>query len=403
MLLLFFAWGFATVLVDALVPKLKGLFALTYTEVMLTQFCFFLAYLLMSLPASMILSRIGYLRAVVGGLVVMALGCLMFAPAARLGVYPGFLFALFVMASGITLLQVAANPLMALLGAPDTAPSRLTFAQFFNAVGTTVGPHVGATLILASGVSTPDPTTLSPAELAAARQVGAQAVQTPFLLIAVGLLVLAVLFWVARNAASLGQAEHPAALRDTLKLLGRPALLLAVMSIFLYVGAEVSLGSLMTNFLMLPGTLALPAMEAGRLVGLYWGGAMVGRLLGGFVLRRLHPGTALAACALAAATLVGVAVVGTGVSAGVALIAVGLFNAIMFPTIFTLGLEGMGEETAQASGLLCMAIVGGAVVPLLTGVLADHTTLSLALLCPLLCYVWIALYGWMHRRRAAVA
>nr|WP_218920216.1 sugar MFS transporter [Chondromyces crocatus] len=396
-LALFFAWGFATVLVDALVPKLKGLFALSYAEVMLTQFCFFLAYLVVSLPASQVLSRVGYLRSVVAGLAIMAAGCLMFAPAARLGLYPGFLLALFVMASGITLLQVAANPLMALLGAPETAPSRLTFAQFFNAAGTAIGPHVGATLILAGGIVTPDPATLTAAQLAAVRQHEAQAVQVPFLLIAAGLLVLAALFWLARNAMGSARAEHPGGLAATLKLLRRPRLAFAVLSIFVYVGAEVAIGSLLTNYLMLPRTLGLPPMEAGRLVSFYWGGAMVGRLLGGFVLRRFAPGTTLCACAVAAATLVGVSVATSGIVAGYTLIAVGLFNSVMFPTIFTLGLEGMGEETPQASGLICMAIVGGAVIPLLTGVAADHTSLSTALLCPLSCYLWIAVYGLRSR------
>ncbi|MBQ1541986.1 glucose/galactose MFS transporter [Caulobacter sp. CCUG 60055] len=393
---LFFAWGFATVLIDTLIPKLKGLFALSYAEVMLTQFCFFLAYLVMSTPASMLINRIGYIRGLVAGLCIMAVGCLLFSPAAALGVYPGFLAALFVMASGITILQVAANPLMATLGDPAKSHSRLTFAQFFNSLGTFVGPWVGSALILAGGVAVaPDPKTISAEALAVFRRTEAHAVQLPFLGIAAGLIVLAVIFWIARrSAAAPAPAEQS---RPAFTLLRRPRLALGVLSIFLYVGAEVSIGSLMINYLMQKGVLGLDAVSAGHLVSFYWGGAMVGRLIGSAALRFVKPGAVLCACAVGAALMAAVSANTAGVVAAATLIGVGLFNSIMFPTIFALAIEGLGEETPQGSGLLCMAIVGGAVVPLITGALADHFGLALALTAPILCYGWICAYGLLTR------
>lgn len=397
-IMLFFAWGFATVLIDALVPKLKGLFQLSYLEASLTQSCFFAAYFLVSLPAAALLSRIGYLKAVVVGLLVMAAGCLAFAPAAQLGIYALFLVALFIMASGITLLQVAANPLMAVLGPPNTSHSRLTFAQFFNSLATFVGPMVGAAVILKGSAPLPDPATISEAELSAARVAGSQAVQGPFLAIAGGLILLAAIFWLVRRSANIPQAERSPGLGETLGLMARPRLAFAVLSIFLYVGAEVSIGTFMTNYLAQPQILNLPQDQAHSWVSYYWGGAMVGRFIGGFLLGRLSPGKILSFCALAAATLAVVSAFTTGHVAAYAIIAVGLFNSIMFPTIFTLGIEGMEEKTPQASGLICMAIVGGAVIPPLTGWVADQYGLALSLAVPALCYVFIAMYGWFARR-----
>ncbi|MFZ5667893.1 MAG: sugar MFS transporter [Pseudomonadota bacterium] len=398
--MLFFAWGFATVLIDTLIPKLKGLFSLSYAEVMLTQFSFFLAYLVFSVPAGILLSRIGYVRGIVTGLVVMAAGCLMFAPAARLGVYPGFLAALFIMAAGITLLQVAANPLMALLGRPESSHSRLNLAQAFNSLGTTVGPFVGSALILAGGVASPDPARLSPEALAIARRAEAHSVQLPFLGIAAGLVVLATIFWLVRRSARFPSADKPASLASALGLLASPHIAFGALSIFLYVGAEVSIGSLMTNYLMQEHTLSLAAVEAGKLVSLYWGGAMVGRFIGSLVLRKVRAGTALAFCAFMAAALATLSGLSTGMMAAAAIVAIGLFNSIMFPTIFTVTIEGRGDDTPQVSSLLCMAIVGGAVVPVITGALADNVGLGLALLAPVVCYVLIALFGLASRRRA---
>jgi MFS transporter, FHS family, L-fucose permease len=404
---LFFAWGFATVLVDTLVPKLKALFALGYAEVMLTQFCFFIAYLAVSLPAGALIARIGYVRGIVAGLLLMAMGCSLFSPAASLGVYPGFLLALFVMAGGITTLQVAANPLIALLGAPRGAHSRLTFAQAFNSLGTAIGPYVGAYFILGDGAP-PAPPEASPALAAARRSAEAHSIEGPFLAIAAGLLVLALIFFLARRRRIGGEAaQDPRANRGP-ALLSRPRLVCGALSIFTYVGAEVSIGSLMINYLMEGRTLGLDPATAGKLLSLYWGGAMVGRFIGSAVLTRIEAGTVLAACALGAATLASISALSSGLVAGATALAIGLCNSIMFPTIFTLAIDGLDTETPRGAGLLCFAIVGGAIVPLLTGYAADHIGLSLALFVPVVCYLWIATYGGLARfgivdRKEAVA
>ncbi len=392
---LFFAWGFATVLVDTLIPKLKALFSLGYAEVMLTQFCFFLAYLVVSLPAGALIARIGYLRGIVVGLLLMALGCSFFSPAAMIGVYPGFLLALFVMASGITTLQVAANPLIAALGAPARAHSRLTFAQAFNSLGTTVGPFVGAFFILGGNAAAPDPA-MTPPALAAFRRAEAQSIEGPFLVIAGGLVLLALVFFLLRRR-KVGAAQEVALGRRNWSLLSRPRLVCGALSIFTYVGAEVSIGSLMINYLMQGTTLALDAPTAGKLLSLYWGGAMLGRFIGSFVLTRIEAGTVLAACALGAAGLATISALSSGTVAAATVLAIGLCNSIMFPTIFTLAIERLGADTPRGSGLLCLAIVGGAIIPVITGYAADRIGLSLALLVPAVCYLWIAAYGALAR------
>jgi FHS family L-fucose permease-like MFS transporter len=395
---LFFAWGFATVLTDSLVPKLKGLFALSYSAVMLTQSSFFLAYLFVSLPAGFLLMRVGYVRGIVTGLLIMAAGCLLFVPAALIGVFPGFLAALFTMAVGITILQVAANPLIALLGSEATSHSRLNLAQGFNSLATTIGPLVGAALILANGVALPDVQKIGPAAFAILRRTEVHSLEIPFLGIAPILLVLASVFWFLRKSIVVPRADKAANLSSTLALLRNPRLGLGAVSIFIYVGAEVSIGSMMTNYLMLPHTLGLVAARAGQVVSLYWGGAMVGRFIGSAVLRYVRAGTALMVCAVIAMLLALTSSASAGTLAAITIVAIGLFNSIMFPTIFTLAIEGEGGDTPQASGLLCMAIFGGAIIPEIVGAVADRFGLSVALVVPALCYVWIAYYGWMGRR-----
>jgi FHS family L-fucose permease-like MFS transporter len=389
---LFFAWGFATVLNDTLIPKLKGLFELSYAEVMLTQFCFFLGYLFFSIPAGLLLSRVGYVWGIVTGLIVMGFGYLLFVPAALLGVYPGFLAALFIVAGGITILQVAANPLIALLGPPEGSHSRLTLAQAFNSIGTTVGPFIGAALILSTGVAIPVAARFSPATLAAYRKTAAYALQWPFLAFAGLLLALAVVFWFLRRA-QLPTVNKAATLKDTFALLKNSRLAFGMLSIFIYVGAEVSIGSVMANYLMLPHTLGLVAERAGEMVSLYWGGAMIGRFIGSAALRYVPAGRALTICAIVACLLAVTSAFSAGLFAAVTLLAVGLFNSIQFPTIFTLAIEGEEDDTPEASALLCMAIFGGAVIPLITGTVADRVGLSLALFVPAACYIWIAAYG----------
>ncbi len=397
--LLFFAWGFATVLIDSLIPKLKALFTLSYAEVMLTQFSFFLAYFLCSIPAGWVLARIGYLRAIVTGLLVMAAGCVLFIPAVDYGVFGGFLVALFVMAAGITLLQVAANPLIAVLGSPETSHSRLNLAQAFNSLGTFVGPFVGAAFILGGSGEQPvvDIGSLSADALATYRHAEAEAVQGPFLGIAAGLVVLVVIFWSLRRLQGPSLVVQPASSGLVLGVLRDPRLAFGALSIFAYVGAEVSIGSLLTNYLMQPSTLGLTPAKAGTLVSLYWGGAMVGRFIGSAVLRRVPAGAVLAACALGAALLASISALSAGMVAAVTVIAIGLCNSIMFPTIFTLAIERLGARTPQGSAMLCLAIVGGAIVPVVTGLVADRSSLAIALFVPAVCYLWIAAYGVLTR------
>lgn len=391
---LFFAWGFCTVLVDVLIPKLKATFSLGYAEAMLTQFCFFLAYFVVSIPAALLVSRIGYMRGIVLGLVVMASGCLMFSPAASMGWYPAFLAALFVLAAGITVVQVAANPLAAGLGDPARAHSRLTLAQAFNSFGTMLGPLFGSALILAAGVAEPAPG-MDDVALAAFRVEQASHVRLPYMIIAAVLVGLAALCWWLRRSPV--PAVHAIRQGDYLRLLRIPRLSLGALSIFLYVGAEVAVGSALVNYLIMVGATG-SEHAAGNLIAVYWGLAMVGRFIGSVVLRFVPAGLVLAACAIGAATLgLLAATVLEGTAAAVAILSIGLFNSVMFPTIFTLSIDGLGEDTAGGSGLLCLAIVGGAIVPLLMGLVADHVGLALALLVPVACYACIAAYGLMVR------
>jgi FHS family L-fucose permease-like MFS transporter len=388
---LFFMWGGATSLNDILIPKLKALFSLTYTEVMLTQFAFFMAYLFVSIPAGTLIARIGYLKGLVAGLVVMAGGAFLFWPAAMSGYYWPLLVALFVLAGGITILQVAANPLIAGLGDPNTASSRLTFAQAFNSLGTTIWPIIGAQLLLGTVVSI-DPATVPPEQLPGLRAEEGSVIGTIYLAIAVVLLIIAAIFWWQRNAVPSAKPDEYG-FWDSVNLLKRPRVLFGCIGSFTYVGAEVSIGSVMVNYLEQPGVLGVTAQRGGELIAFYWGGAMVGRFIGSYFLRVVAPGVLLAIFACGAAALVLVSMATTGQVSGWSLLAVGLCNSIMFPTIFSLGLDGLGDKTPEGSGLLCMAIVGGAVVPLITGTVADASTIATALIVPVICYAAIAAFG----------
>lgn len=396
---LFFSFGFCTVLVDTIIPKLKATFALTYAEVMLTQFCFFGAYFIVSLPAAWLLARIGYIQGVVVGLLLMAAGCVLFTPAANAGIYPGFLGALFILASGVTIVQVAANPLATNAGDPASAPARLTLAQAANSVATTVGPFFGAAFIVSGHLSTPDASKLSPDVLAAARRQAAAVFHLPFLGIAAALILMAVLCWMVRRWVP--RSENFTS-RGYGGLLTRPRLMLGALSIFLYVGAEVSIGSSLANYLMLSRTLGAAPQTAVSMVSIYWGLAMVGRVIGAIVmvfLWRASPPLILTLCACGAGLLALASSISVGWTAAATILCVGLFNSIMFPTIFSLAIEGIHDRVSQASGILCLAIVGGAVVPLITGIVADHAGLNIAFLVPMLCYCWIALYGILTRNR----
>jgi FHS family L-fucose permease-like MFS transporter len=387
------------VLVDSLVPRFKALFALSYAEVMLTQFSFFLAYFVFSIPAGILVARVGYVRGIVLGLATMTLGCGLFEPASSLAVYPLFLVALFVLAAGITVLQVAANPLITVLGPRETAHSRLTLAQAFNSLGTFLGPYFGAWLIL-RGMGTA--TSQAPVSTAQ-RLAQAHLLERPFLSIAVVLAIACavfIAFWNARlpgerrggeSRHADGADERPRMLDWSLLAHGRTGL--GVLSIFLYVGAEVYIGSIMTNYLMSRQILGLAAPDAGRLVSVYWGGAMIGRLMGSAAMRRIPAPLLLAACAIGAAALACTSALSSGLLAAGSALAIGLCNSIMFPTIFSLSIEGLGVRVPQASALLCLAIVGGAVMPLVAGKIADLTSPSTSLFVPVVSYVWILLFG----------
>jgi MFS transporter, FHS family, L-fucose permease len=393
---LFFVFGGITSLNDVIIPKLKGLFTLNYGEVMLIQSAFFAAYFLISIPAAAIVTRVGYMRAAVIGLLTMTAGCLLFVPASSSGQFATFLGALFVLAAGITIVQVVANPLISLLGRPETAHSRLTFAQAFNSLGTTIFPYVGSILILGS-LATVDVSTLSGRALAVFRTRETAVIVRTYLGLATVLALFAVLVWLFRNQFADTPSESPT-LRHALKLLHRARFAFGALCIFLYVGAEVAIGSLIVNYLMQPSVLGLAQESAGKHVPLYWGGAMLGRFIGSYLLRVFSPGKVLASAAAVVITLLLVSANSSGALSGWSLLAIGLFNSIMFPTIFSLASEGLGPRAAEGSGIICVAIVGGAVVPLITGHVADFVGLKGALVVPALCYAGIAAFGIYARR-----
>lgn len=395
---LFFMWGLLTALNDVLIPHLKSLYTLTYVQAMLVQFCFFGAYFVVSWPAGLLIKRIGYQRGAVTGLVIAAGGCALFYPAAEAG-YGVFLAAFFVLASGITVLQVAANPYVTILGSAKTASSRLTLTQAFNSLGTTIAPALGGVLILSGGVLTATQLgALNDAEKLAHKIKEAAMVQGPYLALAGALLLLAILFAFARlpgvqNEASSSKLASSSSAKTT-SLFDYPHLSLGAIGIFLYVGGEVSIGSFLINFLGESQIADLPAADAARYVSFYWGGAMLGRFIGFAVMRAISPGKALAFNAFASVSLIAIAMFAQGIGAMWAIIAVGLCNSIMFPTIFSMALHGLGKQTGQASGVLCMAIVGGALVPFAQGYFADLIGLQWSFFVPALCYLYIFYFGW---------
>lgn len=401
---IFFTWGALTSLNDVLIPHLKAVFEMNYAQTMLIQFTFFSTYLLMSLPAGKVVSVFGYKRSIVIGLCVAAVGALLFFPAARLPSYPLFLFALYVLASGITLLQVSANPYIALLGDPQHASSRLTLAQALNSFGHTIAPALIGPLILSTAVIGSTELAQMPiAEQAAYRVAQAEAVQLPYLGLAVGLFLLAafvLLFRLPALTEATEQADHR---RHTFgEALRHRHLRLGVVAIFVYVGAEVAIGSFLINYIADARIGAMDEATAAKYVSYYWGAAMVGRFIGSYLLRRIEPRVLLGVFALVAIALLATTVLNAGSVAMWSVIAIGLFNSIMFPTIFTLGIEGLGPLTSKASSLLVMAIVGGAVVPLAQGFLADRIGVQPAFVLPMVCYAYIAWYGFRGARRVVV-
>ena len=391
--ILFFMWGLLTSLNDVLIPHLKSIYTLTYLQAMLVQFCFFGAYFIVSLPAGALIRRIGYQNGAVAGLMIAAAGCALFYPASK-GGYGLFLFAFFVLASGITILQVAANPYVTVLGPARMASSRLTLTQAFNSLGTTVAPALGGILILSTvALSAEQLAALPAAEQAAHKAAEAAAVQGPYLGLAAALALLAVLFALAKLPKISHAEDGKPAVDGKGGAMAYRHLVLGAVAIFLYVGAEVSIGSFLINFLGEGNIAGLSHADAAHYVSLYWGGALVGRFVGFAAMRYVSPGKSLAVTALGSIALVLTATFGEGALAMWAIIAVGLCNSIMFPTIFSLALHGLGKFTGQGSGILCMAIVGGAVIPFVQGMFADTVGLQPSFLVPAACYLFILYFG----------
>ncbi len=399
----FFMWGFLTCLNDILIPHLKAVFELNYARAMLVQFTFFGAYFLMSLPAGRLVAHLGYKKGIVAGLVIAGIGALGFWPAAHLRIYEAFLAALFVLATGITVLQVAANPYVALLGPENTASSRLTLAQALNSLGTAIAPIFGGMLILNSAVKSADQLAALPAaEQLAYRVQEAHSVQGPYVGLAVVLFLLAMFVFLFRLPALTEATEQADHKKHTLgEALRHPHVLFGVLAIFFYVGAEVAIGSFLVNYLSMPQIGGFSEQEATKYVSAYWTLAMVGRFIGSALLAKFPPRTLLALFALACVALLLLTMSGAGSLAVYSVVAIGLFNSIMFPTIFALGIERLGPLTGKASSLLIMAIVGGAVVPFAQGLLADRIGVQHAFVLPLLCYGYIVWYGLRGSRRDA--
>ena len=413
---LFFLWGFITVLVDSLVPRLKDVFEMSYAKTVLVQFAFFTAFFVVSVPAGAVLSKIGYRKGIVLGLLIMALGCLLFYPAAEFRNFTIFLIGYFTLAGGITVLQVAANPYVALLGSEEGASSRLNLSQAFNSLGTTIAPVVGALFLLSDSVKTSEEinalSTLEKVDYYAAE---AATVQTPFLLIATFIGILAVVFAFIKLPKVMQESPKG----GYLSLLRNKLMLMGALGIFVYVGAEVAIGSFLVNYfndmnlavivadnetmMRIANSIAStfnktfsnsdPKSLLGIFIIFYWGGAMIGRFVGAYLTRILPAGRVLSLFALLAIVMIAVSITTQGLLSMWSILAVGLFNSIMFPTIFTLTLEGLGDLKAQASGLLCMAIVGGAIIPFVFGGLIDSFGFKTAFILTLFCYGYILYYG----------
>lgn len=416
---LFFMWGFITVLVDALIPRLKEVFELTFLQAGLVQFAWFAAYGVLSIPGGNLISRIGYQRGILVGLATAGMGCLLFYPAAATRLYPLFLLALFVVAGGITVLQVAANPYISVLGPEESASARLNLSQAFNSFGTTIAPVVAASLLLGDQILGSEAIqSLPEAERLAYFAAEASAVQVPFVVLALSFFALAGIVGIIQLPKILGDASAEGA-RNYAQVFRDRKLRFGALAIFVYVGAEVALGSYMVNYGMsldivediqsngVLGAMAslaalikgidVASLDAkgvlGALLTFYWGGAMVGRFAGSGMMGRVSPFRLLALAAVCAAGLIGASIAASGVAALLLLLGVGFFNSIMFPTIFTLAIEDLGEGKPQGSGLLCTAIVGGAFIPPAVGALVDGMGFHAAFLLPMVCYAYIAWYA----------
>ena len=419
---LFFLWGFITVLVDSLVPRLKDVFEMSYAKTVLVQFAFFTAFFVVSVPAGTLLSKIGYRKGIVLGLIIMALGCLLFYPAAEYRNFTIFLIGYFTLAGGITVLQVAANPYVALLGSEEDASSRLNLSQAFNSLGTTIAPIVGALFLLSDSVKTSEEiNVLTALEKADYYSAEAATVQTPFLLIAAFIGILALIFAFIKLPKVMQESPKG----GYLSLLKNKLMLMGALGIFVYVGAEVAIGSFLVNYfsdmnlavivmenemmMNIANTIASvfnktfsnsdPKSLLGIFIIFYWGGAMIGRFIGAYLTKIMDAGKVLSIFASLAILMILISINTQGLISMWSILAVGLFNSIMFPTIFTLTLEGLGDLKAQASGLLCMAIVGGAIIPFAFGSLIDGFGFKKAFILTVICYGYIMYYGKLKSRK----
>ncbi len=407
---LFFMVGFLTCLNDVIIPHLKSIFELSYAEAMLVQFAFFSSYFVFSYPGGRLVDWLGYKKTMVVGLVIMALGALGFIPAANLATFPIFLTALVILAAGMTTVQVAVNPYVTVIGPAETASSRLNLAQAFNSVGTFIAPFLGSLLILKGAKPLAPERLRSMSELArqAYRTAEASSVRLPYLGMALVLLSLATALALIKlkprdSQLNITQDFRQAAFAESKasdSIFRHGWLIAGAVGIFTYVGAEVSIGSLLVNFMGLPSIASLSEAAAANYLMFYWGGAMVGRFLGAAVLKRVRTGPVLGTAALAAFALVVLTIFSHGHTAMFALLAVGFCNSIMFPSIFTLGIQDLGPLTSKGSSLMVAAIVGGALIPLATGRLADIIGPQRSFILPALCYVYIAVFGFLALRRA---
>jgi FHS family L-fucose permease-like MFS transporter len=389
---LFFMWGFLTCLNDILVPHLKPIFDLNYTKVMLIQFAFFGAYFLFSIPSAKIIDWIGYQRSMVAGLLVMGLGAFLFVPAASVPSYPLFLGALIVLAAGITCLQVAANPYVTVLGKPETASSRLNLTQAFNSLGTFLAPFFGGLFILTAARNIEEVRGLAPDALQAYRLHEAATVKLPYVGLGIALVLLAIAIG-SFKLPKIPHAQHQLGEKVNDSIWKHPNLIFGAIGIFVYVGAEVSIGSFLVNYFSQPEIGGLTEKVAASFVAFYWGGAMVGRFIGSALLQKVKTGGLLAICAVCAAGLVAISMLTNGHTAMYSIILVGFFNSIMFPSIFTLGVAELGPLTGDGSGVMIMAIVGGAIIPVAQGWIADHIGIHHAFFLPVICYLYILYFA----------
>lgn len=415
---LFFLWGFITVLVDSLIPRLRELFTLSYFQAGLVQFAFFGAYFLLSIPASYILSKIGYKRGIIFGLLTMAIGCLLFYPAASFRMFSVFMLAYFILAGGMTILQVAANPFVAVLGSNEGASSRLNLSQAFNSLGTAIAPAVGALFILSDTIKTEDEIAILTDSAKESYLISeASAVQIPFIGLALFIGLIAIIFLFAKLPKMMN--EKP--IGTYAQAFKNKNLMLGVLGIFFYVGAEVAIGSYLVNYFLDMNLVSIIKENAvmksivesilnsgitesdnkaivGVFVTFYWTGAMIGRFIGAYLTKIIKPGKVLGIFAFLAIVLIFISISTVGLVSMWSILAVGLFNSIMFPTIFTLSIDGLGDLKPKGSGLLCTAIVGGALIPPLYGFLTDHIGFKNALIFIIMCYTYILYFGYRNTK-----